>query len=182
MPTFVYIDEANDCIDRNIAIILEQARKFKIGMILSHQYLGQLDSKLQDAVFANTSIRFAGGVSAKDACVLAGEMRADASYIESGEKLTFAAFVRGTTKKAISISITPGAMERLPHMNDEQRQRQREIMRERYAVYYEFATHGGSAENKSGNGHAEASKDNNAGKNSDRPDNDPLSGKESPWP
>ena len=63
LPTFVYIDEAADYFDRNIGIILSQARKFNVGMVLAHQYLGQLDGKLQDAFAANTAIKFAGGVS-----------------------------------------------------------------------------------------------------------------------
>ncbi len=136
MPTTVYIDEAQDYFDQNIGVILSQARKYKIGMVLAHQYLGQLDYKLQEAIFANTSIKFAGGVSAKDARALAGEMRCDASFIERHDKLSFAAFIRGTTKNAISLSITPGTMEQLPHMNQEQLQHQRQIMRDRYAIHY----------------------------------------------
>ncbi|MCH8333191.1 hypothetical protein IIC65_04600, partial [Candidatus Sumerlaeota bacterium] len=65
MPTFVYIDEAADYFDRNIGLILSQARKFNVGMVLAHQYIGQLDPKLQEAFSANTSIKFAGGVSAR---------------------------------------------------------------------------------------------------------------------
>jgi hypothetical protein len=71
MPTFVYIDEAADYFDRNIGIILSQARKYNVGMVLAHQYLGQLEPKLQDAFAANTSVKFAGGVSNKDARALA---------------------------------------------------------------------------------------------------------------
>ena len=57
MPTLVYVDEAQDYFDRNIGLILTQARKFRIGMVLAHQYLGQLEPKLQEAFEANTSIK-----------------------------------------------------------------------------------------------------------------------------
>lgn len=40
LPTMVYIDEAQDSFDQNIGIILSQARKYKVGMIMAHQYLG----------------------------------------------------------------------------------------------------------------------------------------------
>ena len=63
LPTFVYIDEANDYFDRNIGIILSQARKYNVGMVLAHQFLGQLEPRLHEAIAANTSIKFAGGVS-----------------------------------------------------------------------------------------------------------------------
>ena len=49
LPTHVYIDEAADYFDRNIGLILSQARKYNVGMTLAHQYLGQLDTKLQEA-------------------------------------------------------------------------------------------------------------------------------------
>nr|WP_306263974.1 type IV secretory system conjugative DNA transfer family protein [Pararhizobium sp. IMCC3301] len=107
LPTFVYIDEANDYFDRNIGIILSQARKYNIGVILSHQFLGQLDTKLHEAIAANTAIKFAGGVSAKDARALAGDLRTDAGFIESQSKLHFAAFIKGQTERAVSLHIIP---------------------------------------------------------------------------
>lgn len=136
MPTFVYIDEAQDYFDRNIEIILSQARKYKVGMILAHQYLGQLDSKLQEAFFSNTSIKFAGGVSSKDARAFASEMKTDAPFIETQDKLSFAAYVRGTTKKAVSLSVTYGQMERLPTMSGHERLALREKMRAQFATHY----------------------------------------------
>ena len=135
MPTIVYVDEAADYFDRNIGIILSQARKYKTGMVLAHQYLGQLDSKLQEGVFANTSIKFAGGVSSKDARALAAEMRTDASFIEKQDKLELAAFVRGTTNTSVGIKIQYGQMESLSHMSDGERLQQRDLMRQRYAVH-----------------------------------------------
>lgn len=136
MPTFVYIDEAADYFDRNIGIILSQARKYKVGMVLAHQYLGQLDKNLQEAVFSNTSIKFAGGVSNQDARKLAAEMRTDHIHIEGVDKLEMATFIRGTTKRAISINITYGEMERLPKMSDEQKSLLLAYTRNRYAVHY----------------------------------------------
>lgn len=136
MPTYVYVDEAADYFDRNVGIILSQARKYKVGMILAHQYLGQLDSKLQEAVFTNTSIRLAGGVSSKDARALASEMKTDASFIESQKKLSMATFVRGTTQHCVSIDIEPGQMERLAKLSKEEKRLQRDHMRKHYCVHY----------------------------------------------
>ena len=41
MPTLVYIDEAHDYFDESIEKLLEQARKYKVGMLLAHQHLDQ---------------------------------------------------------------------------------------------------------------------------------------------
>lgn len=136
LPTFVYVDEANDYFDRNIGIILSQARKYNIGMVLAHQFLGQLDNKLLEAISANTSVKFVGGVSAKDARTMAAELRTDPGFVENQDKLSFAAFVKGSTRHAVSISIEPGEMERQPRMSDTQREMQRQAMRDRYAVHY----------------------------------------------
>lgn len=136
LPTFVYIDEANDYFDRNIGIILSQARKYKVGMTLAHQYLGQLDPKLHEAIAANTAIKFAGGVSAKDARALAGELRTEASFIESQPRLSFAAMIKGQHERAVPVAITPGRMEMRDRMNDDERGAVRDIMRQTYAVHY----------------------------------------------
>lgn len=136
LPTFVYVDEASDYFDRNIGIILSQARKNRVGMVLSHQYLGQLDPKLHEAIAANTAIKFAGGVSAKDARALAGDLRADAEMIESQERLSFAAYVKGVTKRAVSIHIKAGRMEAEPRMSSEERNQLRDVMRKKYAVHH----------------------------------------------
>ena len=141
LPTFVYIDEANDYFDRTIGVILSQARKQNVGLLLAHQFLGQLDTRLYEAVAANTAIKFAGGVSAKDARTLSGDLRTDAGFIERQDKLSFAAMVRGTTKRAVSIAIEPGQMEARPRLSAHQRKAQRDAMRSAYAVHYSTIEH-----------------------------------------
>ncbi|MBO6726100.1 MAG: ATP-binding protein [Rhizobiaceae bacterium] len=141
LPTFVYVDEASDYFDRNIGIILSQARKNRVGMVLSHQYLGQLEPKLQEAISANTAIKFAGGVSAKDARALAGDLRTEASMIENQDRLSFAAYVKGVTRRAVSIGIQAGLMEDQPRMSVGDQERIRELMRGKHAVHHSEVRH-----------------------------------------
>ena len=129
MPTFVYIDEANDYFDRNIGIILSQVRKYNVGIILAHQFLGQLEPKLYEAIAANTSIKFAGGVSAKDARALASDLRTEPTFIERQKRLSFAAFIKGQQERAVSLSVNPGQMEARERMTDDARDRLRDQMR-----------------------------------------------------
>ncbi|MDF2233151.1 ATP-binding protein [Albimonas sp. CAU 1670] len=132
-PTLVYIDEAQDYFDRTIAVILSQARKYRVGMVLAHQYLGQLDAKLQEAIEANTSIKMAGGVSARDARALAGQMNADADLVQRQPKGSFAVWVRGVTRRAVSISFPFFVLENLPQASAEEIAEIRRRSRERYA-------------------------------------------------
>lgn len=136
LPTFVYIDEAADYFDRNIGLILSQARKQKIGMVLAHQYLGQLDPKLQEAFGANTAIKFAGGVSNKDVRALAPMLGCTPEFIESQPKGSFAASVRGLTTTALPLRFELGTMEKLSRMGKSERNALQQEMRRRYAVHY----------------------------------------------
>jgi hypothetical protein len=140
MPTFVYVDEAADYFDRNIELILSQARKFNVGMVLAHQYLGQLEPKLQEAFAANTSIKFAGGVSARDARTLAPMLYCEPALIEAQPKGSFAAHVRGVTKSALPLRFPFGHMEAMDRMTESERHALRKAMRERYAAHYSEIT------------------------------------------
>jgi hypothetical protein len=136
MPTFVYIDEAADYFDRNIGVILSQARKYNVGMVLAHQYLGQLDPKLQESFAANTGTKFAGGVSNRDARALAPMLGCEPGLIEAQPKFSFAASIRGVTKGAPPLQFPPGHLEAMARMNAAESAAVTDAMRARYAVHY----------------------------------------------
>jgi len=133
MPTYVYLDEAGDYLDHNVALILEQARKFNVAMILAQQYLGQNSPKLLDSLSANTSIKFAGGVSDKDARAFSHMLRCTPEFIESQPKGYFAASIRNFTPSAVSLRIPFGRLERMPRMTAAELSRVRAAMRAQYA-------------------------------------------------
>lgn len=136
-PTFVYIDECQDYLDRNTAIILQQARKFKVGLILAHQYLAQIDEinpHIKKALAANTSIKFAGGVSVEDARALAPMIHADADTIEKQRKGCFSAYFRNAADHAVTLHFPFGVIEKLNKMTDEEAQQVKATMRARYAT------------------------------------------------
>src|SRR5438477_586299 len=65
-----------------------QARKFKVGLVLAHQNLEQLAERLRATIMASTSIKFAGGVSARDAAAFAKEMCCEPEFVQSMRKHT----------------------------------------------------------------------------------------------
>lgn len=119
-PAFVYIDEAQDYFDDNISHLLNQARKYRVGLIFAHQNLDQLGASLRASVLASTTIKFAGGLSAKDAATLDSEFRCDADFLLSQRKekkqTEFACYVKNYTAKALSVSIPLGFMEERPQI------------------------------------------------------------------
>ncbi|MAU61741.1 MAG: hypothetical protein CMI62_13545 [Parvibaculum sp.] len=142
LPTFVYVDECADYLDQNVSVILEQARKYNVGMVLAHQYIGQLSPKLQESFAANTSIKFAGGVSEKDARVLAPMLHTTLEFIGSRRKGEFAVSVRNVTDGAVSLDFPFGHLEALPRMSAEEAEAVRGEMRERYAVHWQEVEQG----------------------------------------
>lgn len=122
-PAFLYIDEAAEYFDDNIDNLLNQARKYKLGMVLAHQYLDQLAGGLRASIASNTSIKFAGGVSDRDARSVAPDMRTTPTFVleqRKGTKETrFACYLRNVTGAALSLAVPFGTMEREPTMSDE---------------------------------------------------------------
>ncbi len=50
---FVYLDEFQNYTNLSLVEMLSELRKFKIGIIMAHQYISQLDTKIRDAVLGN---------------------------------------------------------------------------------------------------------------------------------
>jgi hypothetical protein len=120
--TFVYIDEAHDYFDASLGNLLNQARKYKVGLILAHQNLDQFDTQLRSTVAASTSIKVVGGLSAKDAGAFSKDMRCEEEFLQSMRKQTnrteFACFVRNHTPESIRLTVPLGEMERQPKFTD----------------------------------------------------------------
>lgn len=121
-PAFIYIDEAAEYFDDNIDTLLIQARKFNIGLVFAHQFLDQLTPGLRGSVMTNPAIRFAGGLSHRDASALAPDMRTSSEFLLGSNKrrhdTQFATFVRHTTPSAIRLAVPLGAVEQEPRMSD----------------------------------------------------------------
>jgi len=133
LPAMIYIDEAQDYFDANIGVILSQARKYRVGMVMAHQYLGQLSSGLSEAFEANTSIKLAGGVSARDARTLSSQMHATPELIQQQPKGSFATYLRGLTDKAVPIAFPFFELENLPRTTKEERAAILQHSRDTYA-------------------------------------------------
>lgn len=120
---FVYVDEAQEYFDDSIETILNQARKYHVGLTLAHQTLDQLSPRLRSAMLSNTSMKCAGGVSAKDARALADDLRTTPEFIQGmkrrGPRSEFAVWVKHLTGQAIRLSVPLGFLERQPTLDTE---------------------------------------------------------------
>lgn len=74
---FLYIDEFQNFITDSIATILSEARKYRLCLIIAHQYMGQLvqnnDTKIRDAVIGNVGTMMLFRIGIEDAELLEKE-------------------------------------------------------------------------------------------------------------
>jgi hypothetical protein len=135
-PTLVYVDEAQEYFDDSIETILNQARKYRVGLTLAHQTLDQLSPRLRAALLSNTSLKCVGGVSAKDARVLASELHTEPEFIEGmrrrGDRSEFAVWLKHHTPSAIRLTVPLGFLERQPIATEEAFEQLLERNREQY--------------------------------------------------
>lgn len=73
-PFYLYIDEFQNFITPSIATILSEARKYKLSLVLAHQYMGQLvkdgKTEIRDAVLGNVGSMLVARVGPEDTEVL----------------------------------------------------------------------------------------------------------------
>lgn len=80
---FLYIDEFQNYVTDSIEVILSEARKYRLGLNIAHQYLAQIDDQgggkkkgvnLKDAVFGNVGSMMCYKIGAQDSEQMAKEM------------------------------------------------------------------------------------------------------------
>jgi hypothetical protein len=52
-PFYLHMDEFQNISTTSISAILSEARKYKLGLTMAHQFIAQLDEDIKDAVFGN---------------------------------------------------------------------------------------------------------------------------------
>ena len=123
--TFVYIDEAHEYFDESIEVMLTEARKQKVGLIIAHQSLAQLDDKLRKIIMGNTSIKLAGGLSRQDTDTFAQEFDCPVEWFADVEKTAqetqFVKWIKNQPPPEI-LRVPLLTMERQPKISEEEYQ------------------------------------------------------------
>ncbi|MDD3887236.1 MAG: type IV secretion system DNA-binding domain-containing protein [Patescibacteria group bacterium] len=71
---YLYVDEFQNFATDSFASILSEARKYRLNLIVAHQYVKQLEEKIRDAVFGNVGTFTAFRVGVEDAEIVAKEL------------------------------------------------------------------------------------------------------------
>lgn len=129
---FLYLDEFQNFTTDSIVTILSEARKYRLNLNLTHQFIQQLEDSIREAVFGNVGTVVSYRVGVEDAEFLAKQFEPVFSEYDLVNLERFTACVRllvgGTPQRPFSLRVLPP-----PAGGDVQlRQAIREYSRQRY--------------------------------------------------
>lgn len=112
---YLYIDEFQNFVTESIATILSEARKYRLNLIIAHQYIGQLvkqnDTSIRDAVFGNAGTVAAFRIGVEDAEMVAKEFEPVFNQFDVVNIEQFTAYVKllidNTASKAFNMMTYP---------------------------------------------------------------------------
>ncbi len=115
-PFFLYFDEFQNYTNLSLIEMLSELRKFKVGVIMAHQYINQLDTAIKDAVLGNVGTIVCFRLSYNDAKLLEKEFHpvfSSSDFINlQNHDFYIKMIIRGIPSKAFSATgIHPNTFE-----------------------------------------------------------------------
>ena len=131
---FLYVDEFQNFATESFASILSEARKYRLDLILAHQYLEQLDEKVLPAVFGNVGTIVCFRIGAQDAEFMEKEFMPKFEQTDLVNITKFNMYIRLMID---GVASEPFSATGLPPLKDEEKTENMEKIirssRERYA-------------------------------------------------
>lgn len=110
-PFFLYVDEFQNFATESFAVILSESRKYRLGTVLSHQFLAQLGDATRAAVMGNVGTLVAFQVGTDDAEGVAAWLGADVQETDLLQLPRYRAYARvlidGVPSRPFSIETLP---------------------------------------------------------------------------
>lgn len=112
-PFFIYVDEMQNFLFDAIPQALEEIRKYKVGMVLAHQFVKQVvkggDERIKDSIMANCASKFIFRAGAEDAEYLQKEFQPtlSASDLQNPERFTCNAILLVDGQKTTPFNLKP---------------------------------------------------------------------------
>ncbi len=113
---YLYIDEFQNLVTSSLDDMLSESKKFRLSLILAHQYLDQIDRKTVSAIFGNVGSILSFRIGARDAEYLAKEFYPLFRVEDLVHLPAFHIYIKlmldGVTSKAFSAVTVPSHMEK----------------------------------------------------------------------
>lgn len=108
---YLYIDEFQNVTTDSIAVILSEARKYRLNLTIAHQFIGQLQEEIKKAVFGNVGSMAIFRVGAEDAEFLEKQMAPVFTAYDLMNIDNFNAYLRllvkGETARPFNLRMSP---------------------------------------------------------------------------
>ncbi|MDP3934613.1 MAG: type IV secretion system DNA-binding domain-containing protein [Candidatus Giovannonibacteria bacterium] len=108
---YLYIDEFQNVTTKSIATILSEARKYKLNLVITHQFIGQLEEDIKKAVFGNAGSICSFRIGSDDAEYMEKQFAPIFSAQDLLNLDNFNAYLKllidGQTSKAFNIKTIP---------------------------------------------------------------------------
>lgn len=140
---YLYVDEFQNFATESFAAILSEARKYRLNLIIAHQYINQMEEEVRDAVFGNVGTLVSFRVGAFDAEFLEKEFMPEFTESDLVNLDKYNAYIKlmidGVTSSPFSIQTIPPIGETLRsrdkviNVSRERYGRRREIVEDRIA-------------------------------------------------
>jgi len=134
---YLYIDEFQNFSTDSFANILSEARKYRLNLIMAHQYITQMEEKVRDAVFGNVGTIICFRVGAMDAEFLEPEFQPVFTQLDLVNLTKFEIYLKlmidGVASNAFSAKTLPPIEKEVPKY-PEAREKIIRVSRERYAT------------------------------------------------
>jgi len=118
----LFIDEIHSFLTMSFIDILSEARKYKLYLVMSHQYIDQLDERVRSAIIGNVGTIIAFRVGAEDARFLAKEFHPTFSETDlvniPNHHIYLKMMIDGHTSNAFSAITLPPAQSPTSYRNE----------------------------------------------------------------
>lgn len=104
-PVRLYVDEFEHFGSHEFETVLAEGRRFKLSLVLAHQTLAQLTTKLRSMILGNVGMKFVFRCGREDGAVLSKDLTGDARSIDFAEMLPGQAVLWRRGKGEIGIDV-----------------------------------------------------------------------------
>lgn len=127
---YLYVDEFQNFATESFAGILSEARKYRLDLILAHQYVAQLEEAVRDAVVGNAGTLVTFRIGADDAEFFEKEFSPEIMALDlvnlPNQKIYLKLMIDGVTSRAFSANTLPPIAKPEKSFKDEIIRRSRE--------------------------------------------------------
>lgn len=131
---FLYVDEFQNFATESFAHILSEARKYRLALILGHQYVSQLEEEVRDAIWGNVGTFVSFRIGAEDAEFIEKEFTPEFTASDFVNLSKYHVYIKLMIDGATSRPFSAQTLPPLPVPEESPRAQVVRLSRERYGI------------------------------------------------